>query len=222
MSARDEGLLDLLPGVDVGRAAGQQAAHTGTEAPAGRLERVEQRAGAPGWPVMRRSPHAPDRDGDGLARGQVCEAERDDAADRVVADRDAVERVGGLDRAAVVGDDDELDVLGERAQRRAEAPDVRLVERRVDLVEHAERHGPDLEHREQQRDRGQGALATGEHRQRLALLARRSRRDLHAGRREVVRLGQRELGLAPAEQLPEAPRRRHPRAPRRSGGTARS
>ena len=58
-------------------------------------------------------------------------------------------------------------VACELAQRVGEPADVGLVERRVDLVEHAERHGPDLEHREQQGDRGQRPLAAGEHRQRL-------------------------------------------------------
>src|SRR5918993_2055379 len=48
--------------------------------------------------------------GDGL---RLIEAEADHAADRVVADGHAVERVGGLDRAAVVGDDDELRLVGE-------------------------------------------------------------------------------------------------------------
>ena len=53
-------------------------------------------------------------------RGQVGEAERDDAADRVVADGHAVQRVGGLDRAAVVGDDDELDVLARASAARTQ------------------------------------------------------------------------------------------------------
>ena len=52
----DEGLLDLLPRVDVGRhASAQQAPHAGPERAAGRLERIEQRARAPGGLVG----HAP-------------------------------------------------------------------------------------------------------------------------------------------------------------------
>ena len=49
-----------------------------------------------------------------IARGErlrLVEAEADDAADRVVADGHAVQRVGGLDRAPVVGDDDELGLV---------------------------------------------------------------------------------------------------------------
>ena len=104
----------------------------------------------------------------------------------------------------------------------AEAPHVRLVERRVDLVEHAERHRADLEHRQQQGDRGERALAAREHRERLALLAGRARRDLDAGRREVVRLGQRQLRLPSPEQLLEATREGTLERRERLAGTARS
>ena len=70
---------------------------------------------------------------------RLVEPEADDATHGVVADGHPVEGVGGLDRAPVVGDDDELRLVGEAAQRVGEPPDVRLVERRVDLVEDAER-----------------------------------------------------------------------------------
>ena len=53
----------------------------------------------------------------GVVLGQVGQLERDDAADGVVTDGHAVERIGGLDGAAVVGDDHELDLLGEGAKR---------------------------------------------------------------------------------------------------------
>ena len=68
-------------------------------------------------------------------------------------------------------------------ERVGEPADVGLVERGIDLVEDAERHRPDLEHREQQRDRRQGALAARQHRERLRLLARWPRHDLDTGRR---------------------------------------
>ena len=67
-------------------------------------------------------------------------------------------------------------------------------------------HRPDLEHGQQQRHGGERPLATREHRQRLALLARRAGGDLDAGRAEVLGLGQRELRLAAVEELLEAPR----------------
>ena len=92
----------------------------------------------------------------------------------------------------------------EAAQGVGEPADVGLVERRVDLVEHAERRRPDLEHREQEGDRGQRPLAAREHRQRLWLLAGRPGGDLDPGRRQVGRVGERQLGEAAAEQLLEA------------------
>ena len=78
----------------------------------------------------------------------------------IVADRDPVQGVGGLDRAAVVGDDDELGPGRELPERLREASHVRLVERGIDLVEHAEGRRADLEHGEQQRNRAQLDLKT--------------------------------------------------------------
>ena len=83
----------------------------------------------------------------------------------VGAHRDAVERVGGLHRPLLVGDDDELRAVGEAAQELDEAADVRVVQRRLDLVEQVERRRPREEDREQERDRGQRLLAAGEQRQ---------------------------------------------------------
>ena len=102
-----------------------------------------------------------------------------------------------------MGDDDALGGPRQLAERIGEPADVRLVERRVHFVEHAERHRPHLEHGEQQGDGRQGALAAREHRQCLGLLARRPRRDLDARRGEVLRIGEGQVGIAPAEQLLE-------------------
>src|SRR3954447_17685507 len=77
-------------------------------------------------------------------------SEGHDSAYRIVAESDAVESVGTLDRAAVVRYDDELGLVGQTAQGACESADVGLVERRVDFVKDAERNGPNLEHREQQ------------------------------------------------------------------------
>src|SRR4051794_14807444 len=87
---------------------------------------------------------------------------RDDLRDAVAAHRHAVQRVGGLHRALLVGDDDELRAVGELAQERAEAADVRIVERRLDLVEEVERARPREEEREQERDRPHRLLAARE------------------------------------------------------------
>ena len=159
-----------------------------------------------------------------IARGErlgLVEPKADDPADRVVADGHAVERVGRLDRAAVVGDDDELGLVGEAAQRVGEAADVRLVERRVDLVEDAERDRPDLEHREQQGDRGQGPLAARQHRQRLRPScpagARRSRCRSTRGRPGRSATAWRSRRRRAARSGSRTP----PRAPGTSSGTGR-
>ena len=55
-----------------------------------------------------------------------------------------------------------------------ETVDVRFVQRRVQFVQHAERAGPDLVNREQQRHGGHGLLAAGQQRDALQLFARRA------------------------------------------------
>src|SRR4051794_6324300 len=54
---------------------------------------------------------------------------RDDLRHAVAGHRDAVEAVGGLHRALLVRDDDELRAVGEAAQDAEEAVDVEIVER---------------------------------------------------------------------------------------------
>src|SRR5262249_30989513 len=65
-------------------------------------------------------------------------------------------------------------------QRLAETPDIRLVERGVNLVQHAEGRGINLEDRKQQRRSRQRALATRKQRKCLLTLAGRARQDLDA------------------------------------------
>ena len=76
----------------------------------------------------------------------------------------------------------------------AEALDIGVVERRVDLVEHADRRRVGEEHREDQRQRRQRLLAAGEQRHDLRLLARRAGDDLEAGLERVVGFGELQLG----------------------------
>ena len=59
-----------------------------------------------------------------------------------------------------------------------ESVEVHVVERGLDLVEQIERRRPGAEHREQERQRGERALATGQQRQPPHVLARRARLDL--------------------------------------------
>src|SRR5438132_11873115 len=77
-------------------------------------------------------------------------------------------------------DHDELRALAVLPQQRDEAADVRVVERRLDLVEQIERTRAREEEREEERDRAERLLAAGEKRQPLHLLAGRPQLDLDA------------------------------------------
>ena len=68
----------------------------------------------------------------------LVQADRDDPRDARLLHRHAVETVGRLHRPLVVRDDDELRPLAEVPQQGDEAPDVRVVERRVEFVQDAE------------------------------------------------------------------------------------
>ena len=105
---------------------------------------------------------------------------RDDLRDAVGPHRDAVEDVGGLHRALLVRDDDELRPVGVGAQEPGEAADVRVVERGLDLVEEVERARPGEEQAEQERDRAERLLAAREQRQARDALAGRTQLDLDA------------------------------------------
>ena len=85
------------------------------------------------------------------------------------------------------------------------AADVGLIERRVDLVEQAERRGLDEEDGEDQRDRGERLLAAREQLDRGELLARRLRDDLDARLGDGIGriLDELQLGRAAAEQARE-------------------
>src|SRR5205823_13897221 len=92
---------------------------------------------------------------------------------------------------------------GHVADESHEALVVDLVERRVDLIEDAERRRLVAEDREQQRQRGQGPLAAGEQRDRLVLLAGRLRRELDAALQYVLLVEQLHPGRAAAEERRE-------------------
>ena len=89
------------------------------------------------------------------------------------------------------------------AQHLDEAADVGIVERRVDLVEHAERARLELEHAEHQRDRGERLLAAREQLNALQPLARRLRDDLDAALERIGFVEQRQPGAAATEQRAE-------------------
>src|SRR6266511_1654857 len=96
---------------------------------------------------------------------QLLQPQRQHLRRAILAHRDAVDRIGGFDSPAVVGDKQELGLLGQVGERRPEAPDIGLIQRGVYLGEYAEGRGVDLEDREEQCRRGQRALAAGEQRE---------------------------------------------------------
>ena len=98
-------------------------------------------------------------------------------------------------------DDDELRPVGEAAQELDEAPDVRVVERGLDLVQEVEGARPGEEEREEERDRAERLLAAGEERE---------PRDALAGR-----AGARPRCPAPRPRPPRS-RRAGPRRPGRA------
>ena len=102
--------------------------------------------------------------------------------------------VGDLHRLAVVRDQDELRVLLHALEHLDEPADVRIVERRVDLVEQAERARPVLEDGEHQRHRGQRLLAAREQLDALEPLAWRLRDDVDAALELIVLVEQDEPG----------------------------
>src|SRR5690348_12728354 len=78
------------------------------------------------------------------------EAARDDLRDPVAAHRHAVEDVRRLHRPLLVRDHDELRAVGVAPQQLDEAADVRVVQRRLHLVQEVERAGPGEEERKQE------------------------------------------------------------------------
>ena len=82
----------------------------------------------------------------------------------------------------------------------AVALDIGVVERRVHLVEHADRRRVGQEHREDQRGRGQRLLAAGQQGHASAASCPAGGRDLEAGFQRIVRIDQLQFGRAAAEQ----------------------
>src|SRR5437773_5593352 len=120
---------------------------------------------------------------DGLLAGQ---APGNDLRDPVGAHGHPVQDIRGLHRPLLVRDDDELRAIGVAAQQLDEAADVRVVERRLDLVEQIERARPREEEREEEGDRAEGLFAAGEEREPLHTLPGGTQLDLDAGLVRVV------------------------------------
>src|SRR5439155_10346002 len=116
------------------------------------------RADAPCPPTLRHR-GAPPRARPRLLSGPaLLEAQRQDLGDARLFHGDAVQQVGRLHALAVVRDEDELGLVAQLLQKAREALHVGLVERRVDLVQDAERRGAVAEQSEEQRHRRQRLL----------------------------------------------------------------
>ncbi len=74
-------------------------------------------------------------------------------------------------------------------------------QRRLDLVEEAERRRLEPQHREQNRNRCQRALAAGEQRKHLQLLSRRLGDNLNAAAEHVLFIHQPQSALPPPKSL---------------------
>src|SRR3990172_8807233 len=120
-----------------------------------------------------------------LRQSRLTESDRHYLGTAGLFHSDAVEGVGHLHGALVVGDDDELRAAAHLFEETGKARYVGLVERGVHLIEHAEGARLDEERREEQGDRREGPLAAGEERNGLKLLASRLCDDLYAGLKDV-------------------------------------
>src|SRR5690606_8341314 len=105
-------------------------------------------------------------------------------------------------RRLVVRDDDELNAVRHLLDDLRKTADVRIVERRVDLVEQTERRRIQLEDRKYQRNRGQRLLTAREQMNRARLLAGRARHDRDTGGQQVLAV-ELEIGVSAAEQARE-------------------
>ncbi len=140
-------------------------------------------------------------------RSAACKSTRHELAHALLLHGHAEQPVHAAHGHRMVGDDEEARLGRARhlLHHVAEAVDIGVVERRVHLVEHADRRGVRQEHREDQRERRQRLLAAGEQRQHLRLLAGRAAEDFEAAFQRIVALDKLKLRLAAGEQDLEQP-----------------
>src|SRR3954447_8005358 len=151
----------------------------------------------------------------------LLEPAGDDLGDAAVAHADAVEHVGRVHGALLVGDDHELRAVGEAPDELQEAVDVGVVERRLYLVEDVEGRRPGQEDREDERQRHECLLPARQQRELSRRLAGGRNFDFNAcgvlrfasGRRRVLvtSVFRRVLGLA-AQHKPGSLRTDQPQA----------
>ena len=107
-----------------------------------------------------------------------------------------------LHRYLLVRDNSELDLM-EILQIVRETVDIRVIERRLDLIENAERRRFGLEYRKHQCDRCHRLFAARHQIDILQLLARRLRNDLNTCLQRIIFVVEPQLRLTAAEQFLE-------------------
>src|SRR6056297_2392529 len=132
------------------------------------------------------------------------EIDRHQAGDTGLLHGNASELARHLHGDLVVRDEHELHLRRHFLDDIAEAADVGVVERRIHLVQHAERRRVQLENGEHQRDGGQRLLAAREQVDGTVAFAGRPRHHRHA-RGEEILAGELQIGVPAAEKLREQP-----------------
>ena len=115
----------------------------------------------------------------------------------------AVKDIRLLHRAASVGDEDELGAARHIADIAGVSGDVDIVERRLNLVEYAERSGIDFENGEEQSDCRKSLFTAREKVDILDILARRLNLDIDVAFENILRIVEHKLRLAAREQISE-------------------
>src|SRR5687767_7596920 len=127
----------------------------------------------------------------------------DDLGNPGLSHGDAVQHFGGLHRLFVVGDQDKLRVLAHFFDHIGEAVEISVIERRIDLVEKAERARLGQEDREKEAHGGQGLFSARKKRNGLQLFARWLNDDVDPGLEEIVLVRQHQPCLAAAKEARE-------------------
>ena len=97
-----------------------------------------------------------------------------------------------------MGDDDELGLVAQSAHIGGVAADIHIVQRRVDLVQHAEGRGPHPDDGKIQSDGHEGLFSAGKQRDRPHGLARQLHPDLDAAAEDIALILQPQLCAAAA------------------------
>ena len=131
--------------------------------------------------------------------------DRDQLRDAAFRHGDPVEPVHPGHGHTVVGDHQKAGAFrfGHLFEHRAESVDVGVIQRGVDLVQHADRCRIRQKHCEQQRQCRQRLLPTRKQCQVLQFLARRRGQNFKSGIQRVFGVGQFQMGMTATEQLAE-------------------